>query len=250
MRTSASPLSTAVRGTLTNILHRFLDRRRELGLTNALLLALNGGLRRLNQRLGVARYYLIAQPVGQPGRFGNQRARFDVREITRDAEALQALPRSAEQIRYRQTAGGICLGVFPREGGAMRGFIWLLFGPYQEDEHRCVLQPPPAPPCALDVDVYVFPEARGGLVFAELWRAADRALQERGIEWSLSRISAFNGSSLRAHQRLGARRIGSLYFLQLGHAELLFTGRRPFLALSRPRGPAPAITLHPPDRSS
>ncbi|WP_244270862.1 hypothetical protein [Thioalkalivibrio sp. ALJ1] len=232
---------------MTRVLQRFRSRRRDLGLANALLLGLHGALQRLNDHLGLARYYLLAQPVGQMHASGNRPGRLQIRDITEDPAALAQLPRATEQVRYRQEHGGVCLAAFAANGEThMLGFIWLLFGPYHENEHRCVLQPPPDASCALDVDVYVFPEARGGLVFAELWQAADRALQERGIEWSLSRISAFNGSSLRAHERLGARRIGSLYFLQLGRSELLLTGRPPFLALTRPDGHVPTITLHPP----
>lgn len=86
-------------------------------------------------------------------------------------------------------------------------------------------------------------------MFAELWRAADAVLQAHGIAWSLSRISAYNGSSVRAHQRLGARRIGSLYFLQMGDREMLLTGHPPFLALSRRGGRYPIVTLRPPQRA-
>lgn len=231
---------------MTTFLYRFRNRRRELGLANALLLGLHGSLKHLSDRLGLARYYLLAQPVGHLRAPGARPGGLQVRDITDDPHTLERLPRSPEQVRYRLGQGGICLAAFADGEDRMLGFIWLLFGPYDEDEHRCTLQPAAHPPSALDVDVYVFPEARGGLVFAELWRAADRTLQDRGIVWSLSRISAYNASSLRAHERLGAERIGSLYFLQLGSAEIMLTGRPPFLALSRPGGRQPSVTLHPP----
>ncbi|WP_019625802.1 hypothetical protein [Thioalkalivibrio sp. ALJT] len=231
---------------MTTFLHRFRSRRRELGLANALLLGLHGALKHVNDRLGLARYYLVAQPVGHLRAPAARQSDLQVRDITNDPDALERLPRTRAQVHYRLEQGGICLAAFAHGEEQMLGFIWLLFGPYNEDEHRCVLRPAGQPPSALDVDVYVFPEARGGLVFAELWRAADRALQARGIAWSLSRISAYNASSLRAHERLGARRIGSLYFLQLGGLEVMLTGRPPFIAFSRPEGPPPSVTLRPP----
>lgn len=206
-------------------------------------------LQRVSDRLGLARYYLLAQPVGRLHAPAARKSDLLVRDITRDAEALAKLPRTREQVRYRQNQGGLCLAAFAPHEERMLGFIWLLFGPYHENEHRCILRPTEDPPSALDVDVYVFPEARGGLVFAELWRAADRVLEARGVAWSLSRISAYNGSSLRAHQRLGARRVGSLYFLQFGRREVLLTGHPPFLTISRAGGRYPVVTLRPPRES-
>ncbi len=231
---------------MTTFLDRFRSRRRELGLANALLLGLHGALKQMSDRLGLARYYLLAQPVGQLRAPASRHGRLQVRDITDEPDTLESLPRTPTQVRYRLDQGGICLAAFADGEDRMLGFIWLLFGPDHEDEHRCVLRPAGHPPSALDVDVYVFPEARGGRVFAELWLAADRALQARGIAWSLSRISAYNASSLRAHERLGARRIGSLYFLQLGALEVMLAGRPPFVAFSRPGGQPPSITLHPP----
>ena len=212
-----------------------------------MLLAIHGALNRLSGRLGLAHYYLLAQPVGPLTALSRRESRLEVRDITDEPDALRRLPRPEEQMRVRRENGGICLAAFAREEGHMLGFIWLLFRPYHEDEHRCILHPAAQPPTALDVDVYIFPEARGGMAFAELWRAAGRTLEARGISWSFSRISAYNASSLRAHQRLGARRIGSLYFLQLGGVEIMLTGRSPYLAVSRPGGPQPTVTLAPPE---
>ncbi|ABM62312.1 hypothetical protein Hhal_1545 [Halorhodospira halophila SL1] len=209
--------------------------------------AIDALLRRLRTGCGCPRYYLLAQPVTDaPLLPQHHQGRQAIRQLFPGDPELEQLPRTREQIAERFASGGICLAAFRPRGDEVLGFIWLLFGPYREPEHRCVLRPPNNPPCALDVDVYVQPGSRGSLVFAQLWQAANQTLASRQIQWSLSRISAFNLPSLGAHQRLGARIVGTLQYVQIGPLELLFSNRPPFFSWSRPKGTAPAITVHPP----
>lgn len=222
------------------------QRYRELGPADTLLKALDAGLRRLHRRLGLARYYLMAQPVPERPLLSRGRGSLAIRALAPGDPALAQLPRPRAVIDERLEAGGLCLAALSPGDGRLLGSLWLLFAPCREPEHRCLLRPPAAPPCALDVDVYIAPEARGGLTFVQLWDAANAHLRERGIEWSLSRISAFNPRSLRAHERLGARRTGSLVYLELGTYELLCSTRRPYIAVTRPGGRLPAVTVSPP----
>ena len=46
-------------------------------------------------------------------------------------------------------------------------------------------------------------------------------------------ISAFNAASLRAHARLGARRLGSATFLRCGRWQWMLATRPPYFHLSR-----------------
>ena len=39
----------------------------------------------------------------------------------------------------------------------------------------------------------------------DLWGKANQHLRNEGVEWSFSRISAFNPGSLHAHSKLGIR---------------------------------------------
>ena len=231
-------------------LNGFRQRCQELGASAGIIEASDALLRRLKSDWGCPRYYLLAQPVTDEALLPPRRQpRVMVRQLLPGDAALAQLPRTQEQIADRFASGGICLAAFRPGGDALLGFIWLLFGPCREPEHRCVLYPPEAPPCALDVDVYIHAEARGSLVFAQLWQAANQLLLERGVQWSLSRISAFNIRSLRAHQRLGARRVGTLQYLKFGALEVVFASCPPYISWSRPAGRAPSITVRPPTQT-
>ncbi len=227
-------------------LPRLVAHCRELGVGNAALLAINRLLRRLHPHLGVARYYLMAQPVVDRPWLPRRGHGLEIRILRPGDPALATLPRPAPRLERQPRGEAVCFGAFRPGAAQPLGHLWLLPGRHREEEHRCLLRAPPSPRCILDVDVYVAPEARGGFVFAHLWDTANAWLREHGVQWTLSRISAFNPGSLRAHQRLGARRVGSLFFVQAGTLEILLTGRRPFVAISRSRSKAPEITIHPP----
>ncbi|MFW6380192.1 MAG: N-acetyltransferase family protein, partial [Halorhodospira sp.] len=232
------------RGATTVFIHAFRQRCQELSVPTATTEAVDALLRRLCTGWGCPRYHLLAQPVTDTPLLPQRHQRkSEVRQLPPGDPALEQLPRTHEQLTERFASGGICLAAFEPDSDGLLGFIWLLFGPYREAEHRCTLYPPETPPCALDVDIYIRPEARGSLVFAQLWQAANELLLSRGVQWSVSRVSAFNNRSLRAHQRLGAQIVGTLQYLQLGPLELLFASCPPYFSWSRPQGPAPAVTV-------
>jgi hypothetical protein len=147
------------------------------------------------------------------------------------------------QWRYRQ--GAICLGAF--EGTHFLGYVWLLLGAYEEDEVRCRFIPMPEGKAAWDFDVYVVPRYRFGMGFLRLWDEANRYLKERGIQWTMSRISAFNAVSLASHRRLGARVVGHAVFVVLGPCQLAVTTVFPFVRLSIGTRNEPRIRVYPPE---
>ena len=73
--------------------------------------------------------------------------------------------------------------------------------------------------------MHVEPEFRMGRSFLRLWDAANALLRERGVCWSISRISAFNPVSLNSHARLGTRLLGKVTFVVLGSLQVSFTGQ-------------------------
>jgi len=95
--------------------------------------------------------------------------------------------------------------------------------------------------------VYVDPAFRMGRLFARLWDTANRYLRERGVDWSLSRISAFNPESLQAHARLGLRRLGSATFVCAGRVQLAVLTMPPFVHLSLSPASRPTVRLRAPD---
>lgn len=228
---------------LSSVYTNFTALKRELGIGNALLAATNGALRKLHPRLGVARYYLIAQPIPQSGGNARNAGRIQVRQLLAGDPALGYQDRSPEEIRTRFESAGVCLAAFRGDEPAPLGFIWLLWAPYTETTHRCRLIPPEDGRSVLDVDIYIQPRERGGMTFMRLWQAANAYLRDRGITHSYSRISAYNGRSLRAHQRMGAEILGSQIFVEIGGLEFLLSNRRPYLSTIRPHGDAPDVPL-------
>jgi hypothetical protein len=165
------------------------------------------------------KYYFIAQPVPTERLLSGRRgAGIEVREVPQSDPLVKTFPRPAWVIPYRYGQGAVCLAAF--RDGKCAGFLWMLLGPYREDEVRCRYVPLPPGSAAWDFDLYVYPEHRNSLVFMRLWDEANRYLAARGVRWSLSRISAFNPGSLSAHARLGARRIGSAVFLSIGRLQI------------------------------
>lgn len=228
---------------VSNVYYSFNQVRRELGTGNALLAALNGALRKMHPRLGLTRYYLVRQTIPINLQCPRSVGNVQVRELHESDEALFHQDRSTEEIARRFRSGGVCLAAFRGSDASPVGFIWLLWGPYTEPTHRCRLIPPADGKSVLDIDIYIRPDARGGMVFMRLWQAANRYLHEREITRTFSRISAFNGRSLRAHQRLGATILGSQYFFDLGPFELLIHRQWPFVIPITARSEAPDVRL-------
>ncbi len=201
--------------------------------------ALSGG------RVRLVKYYLVAQPIGQPG---SKPMRPDAATTLRSVPAGDALeaafPRPPAVLAMRRAAGAACTAALVR--GEFAGFIWIQRGRYEEDELRCtyVLDDPVR--SVWDYDVYVEPKYRVGRTMARLWSHVDAELAATGVRWSFSRISAFNPASLASHARLGIVRCGSALFLRVGPAQLSWVPQFPFLHLSFSDARAPRVHLRPP----
>ena len=131
---------------------------------------------------------------------------------------------------YRLGQGASLIGVVER--GRIVGALWFCRGEYDEDEVRCRFRPEPAGRVVWDLGVHVNASHRLGRTFVRLWAAANQELRAGGAAWSLSRISAFNPSSIGAHERLGAVPMGMAVFLCLGALQLMVASRRPFVHIS------------------
>ena len=102
---------------------------------------------------------------------------------------------------------------------------------------------------AWDSNLYILESARGGLLFAALWDGANAVLRERGYRWVATQTSAFNGPSLQAHKRMGARRIGRMLYACIGPFQVTISSLRPHLALTGPSGKAPIYVVPVPSGS-
>jgi GNAT superfamily N-acetyltransferase len=216
----------------------------ELGLLNSIVYLAKKTLGALRMPVYVQRYYLIAQPVAAAPRLPPHRGQnIHVRRLERDDPAAYGFGRPDSVIRGRFAQGAICFGAF--QDGRLIGYLWLVLGPYIEDEVRCRFTPAPVGKAAWDFDVYLEPQYRAGVAFARLWDAADAFLRERGVGWTMSRISAFNPGSLASHARLGAQRLGSATFVGSAYWQLTLAGVPPYVHVALGPNRRPNIRLAP-----
>ena len=182
-------------------------------------------------RARIEAYLLMAQPVATKSFLPAHRgSSFSLVELGSNDPLLNQLPRPARNINSRFLQGAHCLATLKDD--QLSGCIWLILDGYDEDTVRLHFQLPESGYCAWDFDVYVDPAHRMGPTFVKLWDGANAFLREREIHWTLSRISAFNRTSLSSHIRLGAKPIGNVMVLVLGPLEFMLSSCQPRLGIS------------------
>lgn len=135
------------------------------------------------------------------------------------------------------------MAVYHKE--AFVGYIWFNVGPYYEDEVRCRFVPRPQGQAGWDYDTFVVERYRLGRAFTLLWSSALASLYEQGVRVCYSRISAYNAGSLAAHKRLGAQRVGTLFFLCAGRLQCMVGSLPPYVSLSVASSYAPTLYVGP-----
>lgn len=217
----------------------------ELGFINTFLYGIDRLLSCLGDKLGLYKYYLVAQPVPGTPQLPEHRGRsIEVRPILQDDAVLNQFPRPREVIQSHYQQGAVCLGAF--KGEELMGYAWVLLGTYEEDEVRCHFVPLPEGISAWDFDVYLDPKYRIGFAFPRLWDEVNAYLRRHNSEWTMSRISAFNRGSLASHQKLGARLLGSALFFVIGSWQLMLATVSPYIHFSFKRSSIPTIQVSPP----
>jgi len=236
-------------GNRAGVLNQIADAIRHLGLVDGVLAVTARLIRRVSfGRVRLIKYYLLAQPIIQNPQTPSRSSRIEVFLIRADDAVTSEFPRPSAVIARRFSDGALCL--VARSGGRFAGFLWLSLGPYEEDEVRCRYGTLPERFTAWDFDVFVHPQFRMGRTFVQLWYAANALLHERGVEWSFSRVSAFNAQSLRAHRRFGARRVASAVFLCVGPMQLTVTSIRPIVHFASSPRSRPILRVSAPDAST
>ena len=196
-------------------------------------------------RAYLIRYYVVAQPVPKPFIPVCRSSEAEkVYEAAPEDALAEFFPRPPEVIASRFGRGHVCLVAV--KNGTFAGFLWFARERYDEDEVHCrfVLIEPES--CVWDYDVHVEPHFRMGRTFARLWDAANQRFADSGIEWSCSRISAFNKQSLQSHKRLGIRKMHTLTFICVGSVQLSFLSCKPYVQLSWNGRGCPTVAIHPP----
>ena len=199
-----------------------------------LLSAVPGG------RCALYRYQFVAQAVA-PGSLCRGRGKsIAVTPCVAEADLPPGPERRPGALRERYRQGAQCLVARDRSG--MVGWIWLLRHGCQEDEVRARYALA-SNQSSWDLDVWVHPEQRGGLVFARLWEEANAVLHAQGVRWTCSRISRFNRASLGAHARLGTHALGTATFMRCGRWQWMAASLPPYVYLSRRPDDIPCLAF-------
>lgn len=223
---------------------KFNTLREQLGTCDAILFVVSRLLEKASRGyVRLIKYYIVAQPITVLTTL-----RPDPKTVitfTHEGDPLtRCFPRPPAVIARRYADGGQCITA--SINGQFAGFLWFQYERYEEDEVRCtyVLRQPQR--CVWDYDVYVERQFRLGRALARLWQAANEHLAEQGIQWSYSRISAFNAASLKTHSRLGMRICHSAIFWVIGPLQLSWLGQMPFFHVSLFSTQRPALRLSSP----
>jgi hypothetical protein len=215
-------------------------------LWNTCLLAASLFLPRLfGARLRIVKYYFIAQPIVLRAA---ATARFGAFSLTwPDAQwpLFSQIDRPSSVIAARFAQRARCLAATVEGGSRLAGFLWFVPGAYEEDEVRARFRPQPEGAAVWDFDVSILPQYRMSRLFSYLWARAAAELAREGVMHSMSRISAFNGASLAAHRRLGARVVGQALFICIGRWQLMMSNVSPRFHLSWRDEQRPTLAIGP-----
>ena len=190
----------------------------------------------------------MAQAIAAEPLCGGRGKNIAVRLCRHRTDLPAGYPRAERVLEQRYANGALSLAAFKgrnrgnNDGGELTGFLWLTFDAYQEDEVRAryILV---SADSSWDFDVWVAPQERFGPSFGRLWDEANRLLRARAVRWSCSRISAFNGASLRAHARFGTVRLGTATFLCCGRWQWMFATLAPYVHLSHRASSFPRLVF-------
>ena len=222
-----------------------LETVRGMGAVDAALMAVDRALSALSGgRARVVKYYFMAQPVPAKAVSKARAGGIAVEEVAAGDPRLASFERPATELARRFANASRCFAAW--QGETLTGFLWFTARQYEEDEVRCTFRLNPADSAVWDFDVNVFPRFRLGRTFAILWDSAFAAMRESGVRWSISRVSAFKPDSIRAHQRLGARRTGWAVFLLLGSVQITFNSLGQLKCRSLEQPTYPVLDVHAP----
>ena len=235
---------------MPDALHRLRRPIADLPFRDALLYRIARVAQRLSaRRIRIVKYHLTAQPVAPSPLLSARRVgalrveRIDAHHPLCAALIAQS-PRPPTVIRERLPHGAVCFAALKAD--TLLGFLWLKHEAYEEDEVHCLFLPRPTEQAAWDFDVWVHPAHRASRVFLRLWDTAFAYLRERGVQWTMSRVNAYNPDSLNAHGRLGAVTLGTATFCCVGTRQWLRVQRSDSLHRQPDRDGRPVLCVFPP----
>lgn len=202
----------------------------QMGLMDSLLYLANRCIGFISSSFSLSKYYFVSQGLSKQPLMPNGKGKqLQVVELSSERTKSHPCPRPASVIADRYEQGAVCLAAYKADEFA--GCLWYVTSHYKEDEVRCLYELSDKQ-VVWDFDVYVVPKFRLSPVFIKLWDEASARLIHEGVEWSFSRISAFNPMSLSSHKRMGASIFGWAVFVRIGSIQLTFFSFKPFLHVS------------------
>lgn len=183
-------------------------------------------------RLWSFRFYAQAVPP-EPLLSSKGNTKLRIGAVSPDAIDPALFGRPPGAIAQRFQAGSVCVAAL--DGPCLAGFMWLHFGRLQERLLECDFEPLPAGQTCWDYDLEVAPRYRLGRTFARLWDEANRLLRDRGVAASVSWVTSWNRASQRAHERMGARRVGWLGVVELFGFKLAVHSAAPHVRWASPK---------------
>ncbi len=230
-----------------NLLDNLRLHWRTVGAPKTVFFVLQRTIRRLTfETIAPYIFHLLVQPVhAAPLLPEHLRAGVTIRSIALGEANEVTFLRSLSELKARLEGGDICLAAY--RGDEFVGYFWLHFGPFVDEVSRCRFVPTPTDRVAWDHDLYILSHERGGIVLAALWDAANEVLRSRGYDWTESFVSALNGPSLRTHERLGARRLGTVFFMRVGALQITLSSLPSHVHVSLNSARMPTIVVVVPE---
>ena len=238
---------------LESLKARIRKRRQGIGMPRLLLYVFVYLLRKASfGTVGLDYRYILIQPVAdEPLLRGRALRGIEMRTLTGadlrrayeedEGGAFSREPRDDARFYRRADRGDVCFAAY--RGSRAEGVLWLSFGRYDEPDVKADFLVRPAFGMAWDSNLYIVDDARGGMLFAALWDAANAWLRQHGFHCIATQTSAFNGPSLQAHSRMGARRIARMIYFLCGPLHLTLTSLRPRVALLGPKASSPVYEI-------
>ncbi len=153
---------------------------------------------------------------------------YTVRPLERNDSSLAALVPQASVQAHRFDQHCVCLGAFL--GDQLVGVTWFATGQFIEDEVRARYLLSSSH--AWDLGLEIVPAFRRTRALFAVLGGLRQALEARNITASLSRIADSNSASLILHEKLGAVRCGTAFFVRLGGWQVAYSGQNGGLHLS------------------
>lgn len=206
---------------------------RQMGGVGWLFYAIDRALERTSRgKIRLWAFKFLSQPVPAAPMLAPARGAMTIREIGTADLDHDLFERPAGAVEERFASGSRCIAACDQD--RLAGYMWLHRGALRERLVACDFEALPNDRAWWDYDFEVMPKYRLGRTFARLWDVAFALMREHGVAHSVSWILWSNMASVRAHERMGARRVGWLVLLDAFDLKIGLQSSAPWVRLAGP----------------